>query len=154
MAEHGVQCQPGLINWQLADDTIHIAIPSPALAGVATRAWRQQCTNLLSWHRPVTHYNVICAGEKFQTFWDDEQQQWRYRDAKRLDAEEASWCASSWFPSGLDLTNSLASAGARSPRLRNCIGQFAAVCQRIRQLSSSRRSTSIHCPRADHTIKC
>lgn len=30
------------------------------------------------------------AGEQFETFWDDELQQWRYRDAKHLDAAEAA----------------------------------------------------------------
>ena len=37
-----------------------------------------------------TERYLHAAGEKFETFWDDELQQWRYRDARRLDAAEAS----------------------------------------------------------------
>ena len=30
------------------------------------------------------------SGERFDQFWDEDHQEWRYRDAKRLDAEEAA----------------------------------------------------------------
>lgn len=46
----------------------------------------EQCTV------PVDDAQTHCAlsGERFQQFWDEEHQEWRYRDAKRLDAEEAA----------------------------------------------------------------
>lgn len=30
------------------------------------------------------------SGERFEQFWDEDRQEWRYRDARRLDAEEAA----------------------------------------------------------------
>lgn len=30
------------------------------------------------------------SGEQFEQFWDEEHQEWRYRGAKALDAEEAA----------------------------------------------------------------
>lgn len=42
----------------------------------------------------LTNGHLHAAGEKFETFWDDELQQWRYKDARRLDAAEASRCSS------------------------------------------------------------
>ncbi len=47
----------------------------------------------VSLHNVQCTYLHGCAGEKFETFWDDGEQQWRYRDAKRLDVEEAARCA-------------------------------------------------------------
>ena len=35
------------------------------------------------------------SGEQFEQFWDEEHQEWRYRDAKALDAEEAARSAAS-----------------------------------------------------------
>lgn len=32
------------------------------------------------------------SGEQFEQFWDEEHQEWRYRDAKMLDSEEAARC--------------------------------------------------------------
>ncbi|KAK9815333.1 hypothetical protein WJX72_001901 [[Myrmecia] bisecta] len=34
--------------------------------------------------------NCALSGEKFVTFWDDKREEWRYRNAKSLDAEEAA----------------------------------------------------------------
>lgn len=41
---------------------------------------------------PVDDAQTHCAlsGERFEQFWDEEHQEWRYRGAKRLDAEEAA----------------------------------------------------------------
>ena len=43
----------------------------------------------------------VCAlsGERFETFWDDAREQWRFRDAVRLDAAQAARvCAFVWPP--------------------------------------------------------
>ncbi|KAK9917508.1 hypothetical protein WJX75_005138 [Coccomyxa subellipsoidea] len=34
--------------------------------------------------------NCALSGERFETFWDDASEEWRYRDAMRLDAEQAA----------------------------------------------------------------
>lgn len=41
---------------------------------------------------PVDDAQPTCAlsGERFETFWDDASEEWRYRDAVRLDAEQAA----------------------------------------------------------------
>ncbi|KAI3437904.1 hypothetical protein D9Q98_000349 [Chlorella vulgaris] len=41
---------------------------------------------------PVDDSQTHCAlsGEQFEQFWDEEHQEWRYRDAKMLDSEEAA----------------------------------------------------------------
>ena len=41
---------------------------------------------------PVDDAQPACAlsGERFETFWDDASEEWRYRDAVRLDAEQAA----------------------------------------------------------------
>jgi pre-mRNA cleavage complex 2 protein Pcf11 len=41
---------------------------------------------------PVDDSQTHCAlsGERFQQFWDEQHQEWRYRDAMRLDADEAT----------------------------------------------------------------
>ena len=48
---------------------------------------------------PADETQQICAlsGERFETFWDDGLQQWRYRDAVLLDAEAATRSALSRF---------------------------------------------------------
>ena len=33
--------------------------------------------------------NCGLSGEKFESFWDENHEQWRFRDAKRLTGEEA-----------------------------------------------------------------
>ena len=40
---------------------------------------------------PACLLQLHCAlsGEQFEQFWDEEHQEWRYRNAKRLGAEEA-----------------------------------------------------------------
>ena len=35
---------------------------------------------------------VCVAGERFELFWNEEDQRWHYRDAVRLDAEQAARC--------------------------------------------------------------
>jgi len=34
--------------------------------------------------------DVCVAGERFELFWNEEDQRWHYRDAVRLDAEQAA----------------------------------------------------------------
>lgn len=43
---------------------------------------------------PADDSQPVCAlsGERFETFWDDVTEQWCYRDAVRLDAEQAARC--------------------------------------------------------------
>eukprot|EP00887_Chlorella_sp_A99_P007891 scaffold20.g7891.t1 len=43
---------------------------------------------------PVDDAQTHCAlsGERFEQFWDEDHQEWRYRGARRLDAEEAAAC--------------------------------------------------------------
>jgi hypothetical protein len=38
------------------------------------------------------------AGERFESFWDDKLQEWRYRDARRVDVAEADRCVSCHKP--------------------------------------------------------
>lgn len=62
------------------------AATQEAAAAAAAVPPPEQCTV------PVDDAQTHCAlsGERFQQFWDEEHQEWRYRDAKRLDAEEAA----------------------------------------------------------------
>ena len=41
--------------------------------------------------------NCALSGEKFEMLWDEENQQWRYKGAKALDAEEAERYARIWM---------------------------------------------------------
>lgn len=43
---------------------------------------------------PADDEQPACAlsGERFDTFWDDAEGQWRFRGAVRLDAEQAARC--------------------------------------------------------------
>ncbi len=34
--------------------------------------------------------NCALSGERFETFWDDASDEWRYKDALRLDADQAA----------------------------------------------------------------
>lgn len=34
--------------------------------------------------------NCALSGERFETFWDDASEEWRYRDAVRMDAAQAA----------------------------------------------------------------
>lgn len=62
------------------------AVATQEAAAAAALLPPEQCTV------PVDDAQTHCAlsGERFQQFWDEEHQEWRYRDAKRLDAEEAA----------------------------------------------------------------
>ena len=44
---------------------------------------------------PADDSQPACAlsGERFETFWDDGREEWRFRDAVRLDAAHAARCA-------------------------------------------------------------
>lgn len=48
---------------------------------------------------PVDESQTHCAlsGERFQQSWEEQHQEWRYKDAKRLDADEAARCAGSVY---------------------------------------------------------
>ena len=41
---------------------------------------------------PADDSQPVCAlsGERFDTFWDDAREEWRYRDAESLTAEQAA----------------------------------------------------------------
>lgn len=41
---------------------------------------------------PADELQLSCglSGEKFESYWDEELEQWRYRDAKRVTGEEAA----------------------------------------------------------------
>ena len=43
---------------------------------------------------PADDSQPVCAlsGERFDTFWDDAHEEWRFRDAVRLSAEQAARC--------------------------------------------------------------
>ncbi len=43
---------------------------------------------------PADDSQPVCAlsGERFDTFWDDAHEEWRFRDAVRLNAEQAARC--------------------------------------------------------------
>lgn len=43
---------------------------------------------------PADDSQPVCAlsGERFDTFWDDTAEEWRFRDAVRLSAEQAARC--------------------------------------------------------------
>ena len=51
----------------------------------ACRAAASQCP----WQRGFQTARVV-AGERFELFWNEEDQRWHYRDAVRLDAEQAA----------------------------------------------------------------
>ena len=70
----------------------------PAEAGTAAAGGGGDGTNAGAFS-PEQKYSVVaddeqthCAlsGEKFDQFWDEDHQEWRYRDAKKLTAEEAA----------------------------------------------------------------
>ena len=44
---------------------------------------------------PADDSQPACAlsGERFETFWDNGREEWRFRDAVRLDAAQAARCA-------------------------------------------------------------
>lgn len=44
---------------------------------------------------PADNSQPACAlsGERFETFWDDAHEEWRFRDAVRLTPEQAARCA-------------------------------------------------------------
>ena len=78
----------------------HVAvlpIGAPADLLAATGCYGMLLFNVVGLSTHVASSTACClraAGEKFETFWDDELQQWRYKDARRLDAAEASRCRS------------------------------------------------------------
>jgi hypothetical protein len=71
---------------------------------------------------PADESQPTCAlsGERFETFWDDASEQWCYRDAVRLDADQAAryWHAAHTYASAESTSRS---TGGRCRASSQCL---------------------------------